>query len=106
MDMRGKRILITGAARGIGAETADKLAGLGAQIAAVGLEPELLDGVAAALRQRLDRDRGRRLATATRSRPRSTRPPSAWAASTSLMANAGIGSGGTVRTIDPDAFDR
>ena len=83
MNMHGKRILITGAARGIGAETAYKLADLGAQIAAVGLEPELLEGVAATLRQRLVRDRGRRLATARRSRPLSTRRPSAWADSTS-----------------------
>jgi NAD(P)-dependent dehydrogenase (short-subunit alcohol dehydrogenase family) len=36
------RVLITGAARGIGAETARVLAARGARIAAVGLEPDLL----------------------------------------------------------------
>ncbi|MBA2637141.1 MAG: SDR family NAD(P)-dependent oxidoreductase, partial [Solirubrobacterales bacterium] len=42
------RILITGAARGIGAETARRLAGRGHSLALLGLEPELLEEVAAA----------------------------------------------------------
>jgi NAD(P)-dependent dehydrogenase (short-subunit alcohol dehydrogenase family) len=45
--MRGKRVLITGAARGIGAALARKLAGHGAQLALVGLEPEIMEQVAA-----------------------------------------------------------
>ncbi|MDF1761890.1 MAG: SDR family oxidoreductase [Oleibacter sp.] len=48
-DMAGKRILITGAARGIGAETARQLAARGAQVALVGLEAERLATLAAEL---------------------------------------------------------
>jgi short-subunit dehydrogenase len=48
-DVGGKAVLITGAARGIGAETARQLAGRGARLALVGLEPERLHALAAAL---------------------------------------------------------
>src|SRR4051794_14863574 len=41
-----QRILITGAARGIGAETARRLASRGHRLALLGLEPELLEEVA------------------------------------------------------------
>lgn len=44
--LRGQRILITGAARGIGAALAEKLASNGARLALVGLEPEKLAAVA------------------------------------------------------------
>ena len=46
-DLRGKTVLITGAARGIGAETARRAAAAGANVALVGLEPEELQRVAA-----------------------------------------------------------
>lgn len=49
MSVQGKRILITGAARGIGAETARQLAINGARVALVGLEPEKLEALAAEL---------------------------------------------------------
>jgi NAD(P)-dependent dehydrogenase (short-subunit alcohol dehydrogenase family) len=42
----GKRVLITGAARGIGAALAQRLASHGARLALVGLEPETMEGVA------------------------------------------------------------
>ena len=45
-DLSGKTVLITGAARGIGAESARRLARRGARVALVGLEPELLEQVA------------------------------------------------------------
>ena len=45
--MSARRVLITGAARGIGAATARRLADDGARVALVGLEPELLERVAA-----------------------------------------------------------
>lgn len=44
--LQNKRVLITGAARGIGAALAGRLAERGAQVAVAGLEPELLEGVA------------------------------------------------------------
>ena len=44
---RGRRVLITGAARGIGAATARRLHERGARLALPGLEPELLAEVAA-----------------------------------------------------------
>lgn len=44
--LRGKRVLITGAARGIGAALAEKLASHGARLALVGLEPETMAVVA------------------------------------------------------------
>ncbi len=46
-SLAGRRVLITGAARGIGAALAQKLAGRGARLALVGLEPERLAEVAA-----------------------------------------------------------
>ncbi|MDE3069638.1 MAG: SDR family NAD(P)-dependent oxidoreductase, partial [Acidobacteriota bacterium] len=48
-DVNGRTVFITGAARGIGAATAERLHGRGAKVALVGLEPERL----AALAERL-----------------------------------------------------
>ena len=45
-SLAGRRILVTGAARGIGAALAERLAGRGARLALVGLEPENLAAVA------------------------------------------------------------
>lgn len=45
MSVLNKKILITGAARGIGAETARQLARAGARLALVGLEPERLQAL-------------------------------------------------------------
>lgn len=52
-DVAGRTVLITGPARGIGAETARRLHARGAKLALVGLEPELLE----ALRDELGPDR-------------------------------------------------
>jgi AhpD family alkylhydroperoxidase len=46
-SLSGRRILITGAARGIGAATARRLHERGARVALAGIEPELLAAVAA-----------------------------------------------------------
>lgn len=51
-DLAGRTVLITGAARGIGAGTAERLHGRGANVALVGLEPELLEALAARLGDR------------------------------------------------------
>ncbi|HEY9723857.1 MAG TPA: SDR family oxidoreductase [Oscillatoriaceae cyanobacterium] len=46
MELRNKVVLITGAARGIGAQTARTLAARGARVSLVGLEPERLAALA------------------------------------------------------------
>ncbi len=46
-SLEGRRVLITGAARGIGAATARRLHDRGAKVALAGLEPEALEQVAA-----------------------------------------------------------
>lgn len=46
-SLRGRRVLITGAARSIGALTAERLHERGAEVGLIGLEPELLAEVAA-----------------------------------------------------------
>lgn len=51
-DVNGRTVFITGAARGIGAATAQRLYAKGANVALVGLEPELLEQNAAALGDR------------------------------------------------------
>jgi hypothetical protein len=48
-QLRGKVVLVTGPARGIGAETARQLAARGARLSLVGLEPELLAALASEL---------------------------------------------------------
>jgi NAD(P)-dependent dehydrogenase (short-subunit alcohol dehydrogenase family) len=46
-ELPGRRVLITGAARGIGAATAKRLHSRGARVALAGIEPDLLAAVAA-----------------------------------------------------------
>lgn len=50
-DVNGRTVFVTGAARGIGAETARRLHAKGANVALVGLEPERLEKLAAELGQ-------------------------------------------------------
>ena len=52
LDLRGRTAFITGAARGIGAATAERLHARGANVALVGLEPERLAENAARLGER------------------------------------------------------
>ncbi len=51
-DVRGKTVFVTGAARGIGAATAERMHARGANVALVGLEPERLRGNAERLGNR------------------------------------------------------
>jgi NAD(P)-dependent dehydrogenase (short-subunit alcohol dehydrogenase family) len=104
-DIRGRTVLITGAARGIGAEAARQLAAKGANLALVGLEPEELEARAAeiggqaiaieadvtdvaalenAVGETIDRFGGIDV----------------------VVANAGIAPMGTITTIDPAEFER
>jgi NAD(P)-dependent dehydrogenase (short-subunit alcohol dehydrogenase family) len=102
---RGKTVLITGAARGLGAETARRVAARGANVALVGLEPEELERVAAQC--------GANAAwfecdvTDTVALERAVRGTvERFGGIDVVMANAGIAAGGMVRSTDPAAFER
>jgi NAD(P)-dependent dehydrogenase (short-subunit alcohol dehydrogenase family) len=101
----GQVVLVTGAARGIGAGAARALAARGAKVALVGLEPEELAKVAA----ECGPDAAWFEADVT--------DPEAIGAAVEgaverfggidvVIANAGIATGGTVRSIDPAAWER
>jgi NAD(P)-dependent dehydrogenase (short-subunit alcohol dehydrogenase family) len=101
----GKSVLITGAARGIGAETARRLAAKGARVSLVGLEPEELEKVASQCGPEAiwfetdvtDWDALERAASGTVER---------FGGIDVVMANAGIAIGGLVRSADPAAWER
>jgi NAD(P)-dependent dehydrogenase (short-subunit alcohol dehydrogenase family) len=103
--MPGKTVLITGAARGIGAASARSLVRRGANVALVGLEPEELEKLAAELGAQAaafeadvtDTDALERAVEEAGER---------FGGIDAVMANAGIASVGTVRSIDPAAFER
>jgi NAD(P)-dependent dehydrogenase (short-subunit alcohol dehydrogenase family) len=103
--IQGKTVFITGAARGIGAETARRLAARGARVALVGLEPEELERVASQCgpdaiwfeTDVTDWDALERAAAGTVER---------FGGIDVLIANAGIAPIGTVATIDPADFER
>lgn len=101
----GRAVLVTGAARGIGAETARRLAARGARVSLVGLEPEELERVAAQCggdamwveADVTDPDSIQAAVDATVDR---------FGGLDALVANAGIAPFGTVATMDPVAFER
>jgi NAD(P)-dependent dehydrogenase (short-subunit alcohol dehydrogenase family) len=102
---RGKTVLITGAARGLGAETARRVAARGANVALVGLEPEELERVAAQC--------GTNAAwfecdvTDTEALERAVDGAvERFGGIDAVMANAGIAPMGMVRSTDPMAFER
>src|SRR5687768_14065249 len=97
-SLQGKTVFITGAARGIGAESARRLAARGARLSLVGLEPELLEKVAAECGDAAwfeadvtDPEALQAAVDGTIER---------FGAIDVVIANAGIGAGGTVRTMD------
>jgi NAD(P)-dependent dehydrogenase (short-subunit alcohol dehydrogenase family) len=103
-SLEGRTVLITGAARGIGAESARRLAARGAKLSVVGLEPDLLEQVASECGDAVwfeadvtDRDALQAAVDGTVER---------FGGIDVVMANAGIGAGGTVRTMDPDSWER
>jgi NAD(P)-dependent dehydrogenase (short-subunit alcohol dehydrogenase family) len=102
---RGKTMFITGAARGLGAETARRVAARGANVALVGLEPEELQRVAAQCGTNAawfecdvtDVEALERAVEDTLDR---------FGAIDVVMANAGIAAVGMTRSTDPEAFER
>jgi hypothetical protein len=101
----GKTVLVTGAARGIGAATAAELAGRGARLSLTGLEPEELERVAT----RLGGEHAWFAADVTDQ----AQLDAAVAGTVErfggidvVIANAGIANAGTIRTADPEAFAR
>ncbi|RKT83142.1 hypothetical protein SAMN05421805_1365 [Saccharopolyspora antimicrobica] len=104
-NVSGKVVLITGAARGIGAQTARELARRGARLALIGLEPDELAAVAAELGD------GHFWAEADVTDGDSIKAAVDAAAEQlgridAVIANAGIAPIGTVRKSDPSAFTK
>ncbi|HCU95174.1 MAG TPA: short-chain dehydrogenase [Actinobacteria bacterium] len=105
--LRGKTVVVTGAARGIGAALALGLAQQGAQVALVGLEPAELEDAAAACGQHgqcrawvadvTDHDRMSAVAGQVTGH---------FGGVDVVVANAGIAIGGTFADSDPAAFSR
>jgi NAD(P)-dependent dehydrogenase (short-subunit alcohol dehydrogenase family) len=103
--LRGQRVLITGAARGIGAAIAERLASHGARLALVGLEPETMGAVA----QRCGE--GTFVAECdVSSNERVTQAVDAAAEALGgldvVVANAGIAAGGPLRSQDLRSWER
>jgi NAD(P)-dependent dehydrogenase (short-subunit alcohol dehydrogenase family) len=105
MDLRGKTVLVTGAARGIGAESARQLSARGARVALVGLEPGELARVAAQC--------GPEAAAFEADVTDTDALAAAVAAAVErfggidvVIANAGVAPTGFVRAMDPAAFER
>jgi NAD(P)-dependent dehydrogenase (short-subunit alcohol dehydrogenase family) len=101
----GKTVFITGAARGIGAETARQLRAKGARLALAGLEPELLEQRAAELggdtawfEADVTDHEGVQAAVAG--------AVERFGGIDVVVANAGVATGGPVGHIDPDDFER
>jgi NAD(P)-dependent dehydrogenase (short-subunit alcohol dehydrogenase family) len=104
-SLAGQRILITGAARGIGAALAEKLATHGARLALVGLERETMDQVAArcgvgTFVAECDVSKAPDVASAVDSAAH------ALGGLDVVVANAGIAAGGPLRSQDVRSWER
>src|ERR671915_1349967 len=104
-SVKGKTVFITGAARGIGAESARRVAARGANVALVGLEPEELARVASQCGTNAawfecdvtDWDALQQAVEGTVER---------FGGIDVVIANAGIAPAGMTRSMDPRAFER
>lgn len=104
-SLEGQVVVVTGAARGVGALLADKLAARGAQLALVGLEPDELKKVAARLGGKAawweadvtDLAAMERVASEVLAH---------FGRIDVVVANAGVATGGPFLDSDPVAFER
>jgi len=104
-SLDGQVVVVTGAARGVGALLARKLAARGARLALVGLEPDELKNVTASLgadaacwtADVTDRTAMAEVAGEVVAR---------FGRIDAVVANAGVATGGPFLDSDPDAFDR
>jgi NAD(P)-dependent dehydrogenase (short-subunit alcohol dehydrogenase family) len=104
-EVRGRTVLVTGAARGIGAETARRLHGRGANVVLCGLEPEELERRAAELGDRaawFEAD----VTDLAALEDVAERAVGRFGGIDVVVANAGVAPNGSVASIDPAAFDR
>src|SRR3954452_24240397 len=103
-DLRGKVVVITGAARGLGAELARQVTAKGARVALLGLEPTVLADVSAGLPGSAwwevdvtDGDALAKIAAEVRDR---------LGPADVVVANAGIAIGGPLLHADATSYDR
>jgi NAD(P)-dependent dehydrogenase (short-subunit alcohol dehydrogenase family) len=104
-DLTGKIAVVTGAARGIGAMLAQKLAARGATVALLGLEPEVLAETAASCGP----DAGHWVVDVTdqaRLDEVAADVVARYGRVDIVVANAGIAIGGTLMLADPVSYDR
>ncbi|MFI6365245.1 SDR family oxidoreductase [Nocardia sp. NPDC050630] len=104
-SLAGRRLVVTGAARGIGEKVARLAAARGARVALIGLEPEKLRALAADLGPTACwREADVRDGTALRSAIDDC--AEIMGGIDFLVANAGVAAYGTVRQMDEASFDR
>ncbi|RHW25070.1 SDR family NAD(P)-dependent oxidoreductase [Nocardioides immobilis] len=104
-DLVGRRLVVTGAARGIGAEVARLAAARGARVALLGLEPDRLRALATELGPRASwREADVRDSECLRLAIDES--AEAMGGIDLVVANAGIVAYGTVRQADDAAFER
>ena len=104
-DVRGRTVLVTGAARGIGAETARRMHARGANVVLCGLEPAELEARAAELGDRaawFEAD----VTDLEAMQDVAAKAVERFGGIDVVVANAGIAPHGTVASVDPAAFDR
>ena len=102
--LSGQSVLITGAAHGIGAEVARRLAARGARVSLVGLGADELRRVAADCPGSVVFDADVTDREALDAAVAGT--VAAFGGIDTVFANAGIGAPGFVRTMDPESFER